>query len=82
VYTSADYAVYNLLGGVGTSSSKNIGINNTKPDGKFSSLFIGGYGGVAKFNNKMRLVGQNSNFYKMNNSYKRNEVTVKSTELG
>jgi hypothetical protein len=24
VYTSADYAVYNLLGGVGTSSSKNI----------------------------------------------------------
>jgi hypothetical protein len=32
-------------------------------------------GGVAKFNNKMRLVGQNSNFYKMNNSYKRNEVT-------
>jgi hypothetical protein len=33
-------------------------------------------GGVAKFNNKMRLVGQNSNFYKMNNSYKRNEVTV------
>jgi uncharacterized protein YciI len=24
----------------------------------------------------MRLVGQNSNFYKMNNSYKRNEVTV------
>jgi uridine phosphorylase len=44
--------------------------------------FIGGYGGVAKFNNKMRLVGQNSNFYKMNNSYKRNEVTVKSTELG
>jgi hypothetical protein len=40
-------------------------------------------GGVAKFNNKMRLVGQNSNFYKMNNSYKRNEVTVvESTELG
>jgi hypothetical protein len=40
-------------------------------------------GGVAKFNNKMRLVGQNSNFYKMNNSYKRNEVTVeKNTELG
>jgi hypothetical protein len=37
VYTSADYAVYNLLGGVGTSSSKNIGINNTKPDGKIAS---------------------------------------------
>jgi hypothetical protein len=40
------------------------------------SLFIvAAGGGVAKFNNKMRLVGQNSNFYKMNNS-KRNEVTV------
>jgi hypothetical protein len=85
VYTSADYAVYNLLGGVGTSSSKNIGI--PIPDGKLlqGSLFFiaAASGGVAKFNNKMRLVGQNSNFYKMNNSYKRNEVTVlKSTELG
>jgi hypothetical protein len=30
VYTSADYAVYNLLGG--QVSSKNIGINNTKPE--------------------------------------------------
>jgi hypothetical protein len=40
------------------------------------SFFIAATGGgVAKFN-KMRLVGQNSNFYKMNNSYKRNEVTV------
>jgi hypothetical protein len=59
VYTSADYAVYNLLGGVGTSSSKNIGINNTKPDGKIAGavFFIAAAtgGGVAKFNNKMRL---------------------------
>jgi hypothetical protein len=55
-----------------------IGINNTKPDGKiaWAVFFIAAAtGGVAKFNNKMRLVGQNSNFYKMNNSYKRNEVT-------
>jgi hypothetical protein len=51
VYTSADYAVYNLLGGVGTSSSKNI--INTKPDGKIASgqsFFIAAAtgGGVAK----------------------------------
>jgi hypothetical protein len=75
VYTSADYAVYNLLGGVGTSSSKNVGINNTKPDGKIASgqsfFIVAATGGIAKFNNKMRLVGQNSNFYKMNNSYKK-----------
>jgi uncharacterized delta-60 repeat protein len=81
VYTSDDYAVYNLLGGVGTSSSKNQGINNTKPDGKIASaqsFFIAAStgGGIAKFNNKMRLAGQNSNFYKMNNSQKRNEATA------
>lgn len=81
VYTSDDYAVYNLLGGVGTSSSKNVGINNTKPDGKIASaqaFFIAAStgGGIAKFNNKMRLVGHNNNFYKMNNSQKRNEGTA------
>jgi hypothetical protein len=32
-----DYAVYNLLGGVGTSSSKNVGVNNFRPDGKVAS---------------------------------------------
>jgi hypothetical protein len=39
-------------------------------------FYCGYWRRIAKFNNKMRLVGQNSNFYKMNNSYKRNEVTV------
>jgi hypothetical protein len=45
MYTSADYAVYNLLG-VGTSSSKKYRINNTKPDGKLlqgSLFYCGGY---------------------------------------
>lgn len=81
VYTSDDYAVYNLLGGVGTSSSKNVGINNFKPDGKIASaqsFFIASSigGGVAKFSNKMRLVGQNSNFYKINNSQNRKELAA------
>jgi hypothetical protein len=66
VYTSDDYAVYNLLGGVGTSSSKNVGVNNFRPDGKVASgqSLYKSIGGKAKFNNKMRLVGQNTNFFK------------------
>jgi hypothetical protein len=74
-YTSDDYAVYNLLGGVGTSSSKNVGVNNFRPDGKVASgqsFFVAAasIGGKAKFNNKMRLVGQNTNFFKMNSAQK------------
>jgi hypothetical protein len=65
------------LGGVGTSSSKNIGINNTKPmmEKNFQGSLLWRLLWRSAKNNKMRLVGQNSNFYKMNNSYKRNEVT-------
>ena len=37
VYTSDDYAVYNLLGGVGTRTALKSGINNTKPNGKIAS---------------------------------------------
>jgi hypothetical protein len=81
VYTSDDYAVYNLLGGVGTSPSKNVGVNNFRPDGKVASgqsFFIAAAsgGGIAKFNDKMRLVEQNSNFYKMNNSQKSTELNA------
>ena len=80
VYTSDDYAVYNLLGGVGTSASKNIGINNFRPDGKLASgqsFFVATatVGGMAKFNNKMRLLGQNANFFKMTSAQKAKEVT-------
>jgi uncharacterized delta-60 repeat protein len=80
VYTSDDYAVYNLLGGVGTSSSNNVGINNTKPDGKIASaqsffIVAATGGGIAKFNNKMRLVGQNTNFFKMNSVQKQKGFT-------
>ncbi|TDE06043.1 T9SS sorting signal type C domain-containing protein [Flavobacterium sandaracinum] len=69
VYTSNDYAVYNLLGGVGTSAAINSGINNAKPDGKIASgqsFFItsSNGGGNVVFNNTMRLVGQNTNFFK------------------
>jgi hypothetical protein len=47
------------------------------------SFLLAATGGIAKFNNKMRLAGQNSNFFKMDNSQKRNEATViKSIGLG
>ncbi|WP_348811894.1 T9SS sorting signal type C domain-containing protein [Flavobacterium maritimum] len=75
VYTADDYAVYNLLGGVGTSAATNLGVNNTKPDGKIASgqaFFVTGMngGGMAIFNNSMRVVGQNSLFYKSNTKKK------------
>lgn len=71
VYTSDDYAVYNYLGGVGTSASLSSGVNNTKPNGTIASaqaFFVTGIngGGVAKFNNSMRMIGQNSSFFKLN----------------
>jgi hypothetical protein len=71
VYTSDDYAVYNLLGGVGTSAATNLGVNNTTPNGKIASgqaFFVTGIngGGTAIFNNSMRIPGQNSFFFKSN----------------
>ncbi|MFV8379901.1 T9SS sorting signal type C domain-containing protein [Flavobacterium sp. LB3R33] len=71
LYTSDDYAVYNSLGGVGTSASLSSGVNNTMPDGKIASaqaFFVTAIngGGIAKFNNSMRLIGQNSSFFKLN----------------
>jgi uncharacterized delta-60 repeat protein len=75
LYTSDDYAVYNSLGGVGTSPSLSSGVNNTKPDGKIASaqaFFVTAVngGGIAKFNNSMRLIGQNSSFFKLNTTNK------------
>ena len=81
VYTSDDYAVYNLLGGVGTSAATNSGVNNTIPDGKIASgqsFFVTSIngGGSAVFNNSMRVVGQNANFFKSSSTKK-----VKSNEI-
>ena len=75
VYTSDDYAVYNLLGGVGTSAATNSGVNNSKPDGKIASgqsFFVTSIngGGTAVFNNTMRVVGQNFNFFKVSSTKK------------
>lgn len=85
-YTSDDYAVYNLMGGVGTSAATNSGINNTKPDGKIASgqaFFVTSIngGGTAVFNNSMRVVGQNSNFFKSNTTKKLESVSVEKHRI-
>jgi uncharacterized delta-60 repeat protein len=71
VYTSNDYAEYNLLGGVGTSPATSLGVNTSKPNGIIVSgqaFFVTGInaGGIATFNNGMRLLGQNTLFFKSN----------------
>lgn len=70
-YTSNDYAVYNYLGGVGTSSAINSGINSSIPNGKIASgqsFFIKGLNvGNATFNNAMRISGNNNQFFRINN---------------
>jgi hypothetical protein len=76
-YTSDDYAVYNILGGVGVAAN-NLGVNTSKPNGKIAtgqSFFVLGsnpQGGNAIFKNAMRLKGENNLFFK-------NTKTDKST---
>lgn len=66
-YTSDDYAVYNLVGGVGTKAISN-GINETIPDGKIASgqgFFVkSNQLGILEFNNSMRISGTNNKFFK------------------
>jgi hypothetical protein len=70
-YTDNDYAVYNLLGGVGTAAP-NSGVNNTTPNGTITSgqsFFIKGLStGAATFSNSMRLLGNNNQFFKSTSS--------------
>lgn len=69
-----DYAVYNLLGGVGTRGALSSGVNESIPDGTIASgqaFFVASKdSGVLEFNNSMRLNGKNSAFYKPANSNK------------
>lgn len=79
-YTSDDYAVYNLLGGVGTRGALASGINETVLDGTIGSgqaFFITSKGfGSAEFNNSMRIAGRNTTFFKPANN--KNDVAVKN----
>ncbi len=67
-YVSDDYAVYNLLGGVGTRAAIASGENETLPDGKIASaqsFFVQSLiAGEVKFENSMRVIEHNSQFFK------------------
>ncbi|STO14288.1 T9SS sorting signal type C domain-containing protein [Flavobacterium hibernum] len=67
-YSSDDYAVYNLLGGVGTRGALSSGVNETIPNGTIASgqaFFILSKGaGSAEFNNSMRIADRNTTFFK------------------
>ncbi|WP_291147833.1 T9SS sorting signal type C domain-containing protein [Flavobacterium sp. UBA7680] len=77
-YTSDDYAVYNLVGGVGTKAISN-GINETIPDGKIASgqgFFVkSNQLGFLEFNNSMRISGTNNKFFKPAKKETSKEVT-------
>ncbi|MCZ8298544.1 MAG: GEVED domain-containing protein [Flavobacterium sp.] len=65
-YTNSDYAVYNYMGGVGTSAAP--GANSNVPNGNIASgqsFFIKGLSaGTALFNNSMRIAGNNNQFFR------------------
>jgi len=67
-YASDDYAVYNLLGGVGTRGALASGVNETIPDEKIASgqaFFVSGKtSGTVEFNNMMRMAEKNTTFFK------------------
>ncbi|GAA3752308.1 hypothetical protein GCM10022422_42150 [Flavobacterium ginsengisoli] len=67
-YSNDDYAVYNLLGGVGTSSALNSGISNDAPDGLIASgqgFFVkSNQTGYLEFNNSMRVRDRNTSFFR------------------
>lgn len=70
-YTSDDYAAYNRLGGIGTTQAESAnkgGVNATVPKGKIAagqSFFaVTKTAGNAYFNNSMRAVENNSQFFK------------------
>jgi hypothetical protein len=67
VYTASDYAVYNLVGGVGTGTP--AGGTAVSPNGKIAAgqgfiAFGKNAGGTAVFNNSMRVVGNNTQFFR------------------
>ncbi|NMH28211.1 choice-of-anchor D domain-containing protein [Flavobacterium silvaticum] len=67
-YTNSDYASYNLLGGSGTASAANIGVNNTIPSGDIASgqgfFVVANTPGTVTFNNSMRQTTSNLQFYR------------------
>jgi hypothetical protein len=74
VYNSNDYATYTLTGGAGTGVGAGASTGGGTPLGKIAagqSFFVVSKAtGNFKFNNSMRVVGSNSQFFKMSNTKK------------
>ncbi len=80
-YAANDYAVYNLLGGVGTSPASSVGVNATIPNGKIASgqgfFALALADGNVEFNNSMRMTGNNLAFYRQSSeAFSLNEATT------
>lgn len=80
-YSSDDYAVYNLLGGVGTRGSLSSGVNETTPVGSIASgqaFFVASKENFQNviFNNSMRIQEQNSNFFKPAKNEKNRDINT------
>lgn len=77
VYTINDYAVYNLVGGVGIAAT-NSGVNNTVPNGKIASgqgFFVKALAnGPVTFLNSMRVLGTNNSFFRTNSPIAFNQI--------
>ena len=67
-YTNDDYAVYNLLGGVGTSSALSSGVSNDAPNGTIASgqaFFVkSNVTGFLEFKNSMKVRDKNTSFFR------------------
>jgi hypothetical protein len=74
VYTDSDYAVWNFSGGTGTGTGV-AGANNTPPSGKIAAgqgFMVKGINlgtQTATFRNNMRIAGNNTNFYRMQEDF-------------
>ena len=79
-YISDDYAVYNLLGGVGTRAAMASGENETLPDGKIASaqsFFVQSLiAGEVKFENSMRIMENNSLFFRPSKSTRKRKPST------
>lgn len=69
-YTGSDYAVWNVLGGIGTAAT-NPGVNTSIPNGFISAgqgFFVKGLAnGNVTFKNTMRVSGNNNQFFRLSN---------------
>jgi hypothetical protein len=79
-YVQSDYAVYNLVGGVGTGTPAGGTGNTSTPTGRIGAgqgFFVKGLSsGDATFDNTMRITGNNTQFFRTDES-----VASPSTEL-